>query len=73
MDGRRRRDETIISVWECPVAYLVGLPILDYSLDIGKEHVNLLNEGLQKLIYSGQLDDKELDRYRDFHALTFFF
>ncbi|CAA7395073.1 unnamed protein product [Spirodela intermedia] len=44
------------------VAYLVGLPILDYSLDIGKEHINLLNERLQKLIYSGQLDDKELDR-----------
>ncbi|XP_073014509.1 uncharacterized protein [Typha latifolia] len=44
------------------VAYLVGLPILGYSLDIGKEHVNLVDERLQKLIYSGQLDDKELDR-----------
>lgn len=44
------------------VAYLLGLPILDYSLDIGKEHVNLIDERLEKLIYSGQLDDKELDR-----------
>ncbi|KAK9165684.1 hypothetical protein Scep_000875 [Stephania cephalantha] len=44
------------------VAYLLGLPILDYSLDIGKEHVNLVDERLQKLIYSGQLDAKELDR-----------
>ncbi|RWR78418.1 hypothetical protein CKAN_00694900 [Cinnamomum micranthum f. kanehirae] len=44
------------------VAYLLGLPILDYSLDIGKEHVNLVDERLQKLIYSGQLDEKELDR-----------
>ncbi|CAL9135375.1 unnamed protein product [Musa textilis] len=44
------------------VAYLIGLPILGYSLDIGKEHVNLVDERLQKLIYSGQLDDKELDR-----------
>ncbi|KAF7834219.1 uncharacterized protein G2W53_009078 [Senna tora] len=43
-------------------AYLLGLPILDYSLDIGKEHVNLIDERLQKLIYSGQLDAKELDR-----------
>ncbi|KAG6399699.1 hypothetical protein SASPL_141180 [Salvia splendens] len=44
------------------VAYLLGLPILGYSLDIGKENVNLINEKLEKLIYSGQLDAKELDR-----------
>ncbi|XP_074565762.1 uncharacterized protein LOC141822223 [Curcuma longa] len=44
------------------VAYLIGLPILGYSLDLGKEHVNLVDERLQELIYSGQLDDKELDR-----------
>lgn len=44
------------------VAYLIGLPILGYSLDIGKEHVNLVDERLEKLIYSGQLDSKELDR-----------
>ncbi|XP_028765963.1 uncharacterized protein LOC114723887 isoform X1 [Neltuma alba] len=43
-------------------AYLLGLPILSYSLDIGKEHVNLIDERLEKLIYSGQLDAKELDR-----------
>ncbi|KAL9249805.1 hypothetical protein AKJ16_DCAP00449 [Drosera capensis] len=44
------------------VAYLLGVPILGYSLDIGKEHVNLIDEKLEKLIYSGQLDTKELDR-----------
>ncbi|XP_068332771.1 uncharacterized protein [Pyrus communis] len=44
------------------VAYLLGLPILGYSLDIGKENVNLTDERLEKLIYSGQLDAKELDR-----------
>lgn len=44
------------------VAYLLGLPILDYSLDIGKEHVNLINDKLEKLIYSGQLDAQDLDR-----------
>ncbi|KAL3591651.1 hypothetical protein D5086_010291 [Populus alba] len=44
------------------IGYLIGLPILDYSLDIGKEHVNLIDEKLEKLIYSGQLDAKELDR-----------
>ncbi|KAI0494683.1 hypothetical protein KFK09_024826 [Dendrobium nobile] len=44
------------------VAYLIGLPILDYSLDIGKEHVNLGDERLQQLIYTGNLDDKGLDR-----------
>ncbi|KAI9113957.1 hypothetical protein K1719_015208 [Acacia pycnantha] len=43
-------------------AYLLGLPILGYSLDIGKEHVNLIDERLEKLIYSGQLDAKELDK-----------
>lgn len=47
---------------QLPVAYLIGLPILGYSLDIGKEHVNLIDERLAKLIYSGQLDSKELDR-----------
>ncbi|KAK9279011.1 hypothetical protein L1049_012686 [Liquidambar formosana] len=41
---------------------LLGLPILGYSLDIGKEHVNLIDGRLEKLIYSGQLDAKELDR-----------
>ncbi|XP_025689751.1 uncharacterized protein [Arachis hypogaea] len=44
------------------IAYLLGVPILGYSLDIGKEHVNLIDERLEKLIYSGQLDAKELDR-----------
>ncbi|KAL3818857.1 hypothetical protein ACJIZ3_004762 [Penstemon smallii] len=44
------------------VGYLLGLPILGYSLDIGKEHVNLIDQRLEKLIYSGQLDAKELDR-----------
>ncbi|KAK7318538.1 hypothetical protein RJT34_03241 [Clitoria ternatea] len=44
------------------IAYLLGLPILGYSLDIGKEHVNLIDEKLEKLIYSGQLDSQELDR-----------
>ena len=50
-----------IALW-ISVAYLLGLPILAYSLDIGKEHVNLIDERLEKLIYSGQLDAKELDR-----------
>lgn len=31
-------------------------------MDIGKEHVNLIDEKLEKLIYSGQLDAKDLDR-----------
>uniref|UniRef100_A0ACD5V328 Uncharacterized protein n=1 Tax=Avena sativa TaxID=4498 RepID=A0ACD5V328_AVESA len=44
------------------ISYLTGLPILGYSLDIGKEHVNLVDKKLEKLIYSGQLDQKELDR-----------
>uniref|UniRef100_A0ACD5UUB4 Uncharacterized protein n=1 Tax=Avena sativa TaxID=4498 RepID=A0ACD5UUB4_AVESA len=44
------------------ISYLTGLPILGYSLDIGKEHVNLIDKQLEKLIYSGQLDQKELDR-----------
>ncbi|XP_002964467.2 uncharacterized protein LOC9654551 isoform X2 [Selaginella moellendorffii] len=44
------------------IAYLVGLPVLGYSLDIGKEHVNLVDEKLQKKIYEGFLDGNELDR-----------
>ena len=42
-------------------AYMVGLPIVDYSLDLGKEHVNLLNETIEKKIYEG-LDANLLDR-----------
>ncbi|KAI3689537.1 hypothetical protein L2E82_47497 [Cichorium intybus] len=44
------------------IAYLLRLPFLGYSLDIGKENVNLIDENLEELIYSGQLDSKELDR-----------
>ncbi|KMZ67678.1 hypothetical protein ZOSMA_25G00650 [Zostera marina] len=44
------------------VAYLIGLPIFGYSLDIGKEHVNLIDEKLEKLLYSGKLEAKDLDR-----------
>ncbi|KAM0871808.1 hypothetical protein ACQ4PT_039141 [Festuca glaucescens] len=44
------------------ISYLTGLPILGYSLDIGKEHVNLVDKQIEKLIYSGKLDQKELDR-----------
>nr|AFK38312.1 unknown [Lotus japonicus] len=44
------------------ISYLLGVPILGYSLDIGKEHVNLIDQRLEKLIYSGQLDAKEIDR-----------
>uniref|UniRef100_A0A7N0U1R3 Uncharacterized protein n=1 Tax=Kalanchoe fedtschenkoi TaxID=63787 RepID=A0A7N0U1R3_KALFE len=43
------------------VAYLLGLPFIGYSLDIGKEHTNLTDQRLETLIYSGQLDAKELD------------
>lgn len=44
------------------VAYLLGVPIVDYSLDIGKEHVNLVDEQVQKRIYEGKVDAKDLDR-----------
>lgn len=33
------------------VAYLTGLPILGYSSDTGKEHVNLVSEQLQHFMY----------------------
>lgn len=44
------------------VAYLLGLLILGYSLDIRKEHTNLIDQRLEKLIYIDQLDAKELDK-----------
>lgn len=34
-----------------------------YSLDIGSEHVNLVDEKLQKRIYKGTLEASELDRF----------
>ena len=42
-------------------AYMVGLPIVGYSLDLGKEHVNLVDESVEKKIYEG-LDANLLDR-----------
>ncbi|KAH7430683.1 hypothetical protein KP509_08G009100 [Ceratopteris richardii] len=44
------------------VAYLLGVPIVGYSLDTGKEHVNLTDEKVQKRIYEGKIDSKELDK-----------
>jgi hypothetical protein len=41
---------------------LLGVPIVGYSLDIGKENVNLIDEKVQKRIYEGKLDTKDLDR-----------
>lgn len=42
-------------------AYMVGLPIVGYSLDLGKEHVNLVDASVEKKIYEG-LDANLLDR-----------
>lgn len=42
-------------------AYMVGLPIVGYSLDLGKEHVNLTDDSVEKRIYEG-LDANLLDR-----------
>ncbi|CAI7918123.1 unnamed protein product [Closterium sp. NIES-54] len=44
------------------LAYLLGLPPVAYSLDIGKEHTNLLDDKLQKKIYSGKLEGDDVDR-----------
>ncbi|MCO5584244.1 hypothetical protein L7F22_038168 [Adiantum nelumboides] len=44
------------------VAYLLGVPIVGYSLDIGKEHVNLVDKKIQKRIYEGKIDSKVLDK-----------
>lgn len=44
------------------LSYLLGLPIVGYSLDLGKEHINLIDEKLQKKLYQGSLESSELDR-----------
>eukprot|EP00271_Cylindrocystis_brebissonii_P005113 TRINITY_DN17058_c0_g1_i1.p1 TRINITY_DN17058_c0_g1~~TRINITY_DN17058_c0_g1_i1.p1 ORF type:complete len:360 (-),score=57.72 TRINITY_DN17058_c0_g1_i1:555-1634(-) len=44
------------------IAYLVGLPCVGYSLDLGKEHTNLMDEKLVKRIYTSSLEGSELDR-----------
>lgn len=44
------------------VAYLLGVPVVAYSLDTGKEHTNLVDAKLQKRLYEGALDAGELDR-----------
>ena len=42
-------------------AYMVGIPVVGYSLDLGKEHVNLVDASMEKKIYEG-LDANLLDR-----------
>lgn len=44
------------------VAYLVGVPVCSYSLDIGQEHTNLIDDKLQRRIYEGRLEAGELDK-----------
>lgn len=44
------------------VAYLLGIPVASYSLDIGKEHTNLVDDKLQKRIYDARLEAGELDK-----------
>ncbi len=43
------------------VAYLVGLPILGYSVQLGKEHVELAEAKMQKRIIERNLEDDEID------------
>lgn len=44
------------------VAYQLGIPVCSYSLDIGKEHTNLVDQALQRRIYDGKLQEGELDK-----------
>eukprot|EP00898_Chlorokybus_atmophyticus_P004771 jgi/Chlat1/5295/Chrsp35S05196 len=44
------------------LAYLLGLPVTSYSLDLGREHVNLVDTKLQKRLLTGFLEPEELDR-----------
>ena len=44
------------------IAYLLGVPVVGYSLDLGKEHTDLLESRLQRKIVGAQrLSDDELD------------
>ncbi|PUZ67342.1 hypothetical protein GQ55_3G427200 [Panicum hallii var. hallii] len=55
--------EQFLKVAPCLVAYLMGIPILGYSLDIWKEHVNLIDEhAVTKANLRRAIDGKELDR-----------
>lgn len=45
------------------VAYMLGIPITGYSLDIGREHTNLVDFKLQKRLLEGLLNVSELERY----------
>ncbi|GAQ85236.1 hypothetical protein KFL_002250160 [Klebsormidium nitens] len=44
------------------VAYMLGIPITGYSLDIGREHTNLVDFKLQKRLLEGLLNVSELER-----------
>lgn len=44
------------------VAYLLGVPIASYSLEMGKQHVDLVQAALQRQLLEGRLEDEELDR-----------
>jgi len=43
------------------VAYLCGVPVTSYSLDMGKEHTDLVEHKLQRKIMKGKLEPSEVD------------
>lgn len=44
------------------IAYLLGVPIAAYSLEMGRQHVDLAQAALQRQLLAGRLEDEELDR-----------
>lgn len=43
-------------------AYLLGIPIAGYSVEIGKEHTDLVDAKLQARLFERTLGDEELDQ-----------
>jgi len=43
-------------------AYLAGVPVTGYSLDIGKEHTDLAEAKLQRKVYQGKLEEDDLNQ-----------
>lgn len=47
---------------QCQAGYLLGVPVVDYSLDIGKAHTDFAEAKLQRRLFERQLSDAEINQ-----------
>ena len=44
------------------IGYLLGVPVIDYSLSLGREHTDFAEAKLQRRLFQAMLSDSEVDQ-----------